>query len=65
MSKLRLAFFALDTYSRMAIDKAGADAVGGETRRARAAARVGLFNEAMDGLIGRKPRTGQRPRPTA
>ncbi len=56
MSKLRLALFALDTYSRMAIDKAGADWVGGDTRRARAAARAGLFEQAMDGLLGRNDR---------
>jgi hypothetical protein len=56
VNKLKLAFFALDTFSRMAIDKAGADAVGGEMRRARAAARVTLFNDAVDGLLGRTPR---------
>lgn len=54
MNKLRLVLFAIDTYSRMAIDKAGADWVGGDMRRARAAARVGLLNEAMDGLLGRE-----------
>jgi hypothetical protein len=53
VSKLKLALFALDTYSRMAIDKAGADWVGGDIRRARAAARVDLFRNAMDGLLGR------------
>jgi hypothetical protein len=53
VKKLRLALFALDTYSRMAIDKAGADWIGGDMRRDRAAARAGLFNEAMDALVGR------------
>ncbi len=62
MSKLRLALFALDTYSRMAIDKAGADWIGGDLRRARAAARVVLFNEAMDGLLGREARPQHSPR---
>jgi hypothetical protein len=37
----------------MAIDKAGADWVGGDMRRARAAARVDLLHAAMDGLLGR------------
>lgn len=61
MSKLRLALFALDIYSRMAIDKAGADWIGGDTRRARAAARAGLFEQAMDGLLGRDGRPKRRP----
>jgi hypothetical protein len=56
VSKLRLALFALDIYSRMAIDKAGADWVGGDTRGARAAARADLFEKAMDGLLGREGR---------
>jgi hypothetical protein len=55
VSKLKLAFFALDTFSRMAIDKAGADAVGGEMRRARAAARVTCSTMRSTGL-GRTPR---------
>lgn len=56
VSKLKLALFALDTYSKMAIDKAGADWMGGDVRRARAAARVVLFNQAVDGLLGRDTR---------
>lgn len=53
MHKFRLALFALDTYSRMAIDRAGADCVGGEFRRARAVAREALLREALEGLLGR------------
>jgi hypothetical protein len=64
VDKLRLALFALDTFSKMAIDKAGADCAGGDMRRARAAARVGLFNDAIDVLIGREPRAAHRPRRT-
>jgi hypothetical protein len=59
--KLKLALFALDTFSKMSIDKAGADWVGGDLRRARAAARVVLFNEAMDALIGRGPEAEGAP----
>jgi hypothetical protein len=51
--RLKLVLFVLDTYSKMAIDKAGADWVGGDMRRARAAARQDLLNEAMDGLLHR------------
>lgn len=54
MSKLKLMLFALDTYSRMAIDKAGADWVGGDLRRERTAARAALLDEALDGLIERR-----------
>jgi hypothetical protein len=43
--KLKLALSRLIPFSKMAIDKAGADWVGGDMRRARAAARVVLFNE--------------------
>lgn len=53
MRRLRLALFALDTYSKMALDRAGADWVGGDMRRARAAARRDLLKHAMDGLFGR------------
>lgn len=56
MRKLKLALFALDTLSRMAIDKAGADWIGGDMRRARAAARVDLFHDAMAGLLGQSHR---------
>lgn len=54
MSKLRLALFALDTWSRMSIDRAGADWVGGDLRRARAFAREELLREALGGLLDRQ-----------
>jgi hypothetical protein len=54
MNKFRLVLFALDTCSRMAIDRAGADCVGGDVRRARAAAREMLLREALDGLFERR-----------
>lgn len=53
VSKLKLALFALDTYARMAIDKAGADCVGGDLRRARVSARTALLGAALDGLLSR------------
>lgn len=53
MSKFRLALFALDTYSRLAVDKAGADCVGGDLRRARVAARAQILDAALDGLFER------------
>lgn len=59
MSKFKLALFALDTYSRLAVDKAGADWVGGDIRRARVAARSALLETAMAALLDREP----QPRP--
>jgi hypothetical protein len=53
VSRLKLALFALDTYSRMAIDKAGADWVGGDLRRARASARAELLSAALEALLTR------------
>jgi hypothetical protein len=54
VSKLRLALFALDTWSRMAIDRAGADWVGGDLRRARVSARAELLRAARAALLGRQ-----------
>ncbi len=55
MVRLRLALFALDKLSAMAIDRAGAQWVGGDHRRARAEARAQLYDDAMDVLICGEP----------
>ncbi len=51
MRKLKLALFALNNISAMAIDRAGADWVGGPHRRMRAEARAKLYDDAMDALL--------------
>lgn len=57
MRWIRLALFALDKVSAMAIYRAGADWVGGDHRRIRAEARARLYDEALDLLL-----TGQSQR---
>lgn len=51
MYRIKLALFALDRLSAMAIDRAGADWIGGDHRRIRAEAHARLYNAAMDGLL--------------
>ena len=51
MNRFRLALFALDNFSAMAIDRAGADYSGGMHRRVRAEARARLYDEAMATLL--------------
>ncbi|MCR9069083.1 MAG: hypothetical protein NXH79_09575 [Rhodobacteraceae bacterium] len=51
MNRIKLALFALHNYSAGAIDRAGADWIGGDHRRARAEARRRLCEEAMDVLV--------------
>lgn len=59
MNRIKMALFALDKISAMAIDRAGADWVGGQHRRMRAEARARLYDDAMDTLIcGQPKRTG-------
>ncbi|MEM9320061.1 MAG: hypothetical protein AAGA70_13805 [Pseudomonadota bacterium] len=48
--KLRLAVFAAEMFSRSALNRAGAEIVGGELRRRRALAYQRLFEEALDEL---------------
>ena len=58
MRRIRLALYALDKISAMAIDRAGADWIGGDHRRVRAEARARLYDDAMDTLLTGAP---QRP----
>lgn len=51
MHRLKLMFFALDKFSATAIDRAGADWIGGMHRRVRAEAKARLYDDAMDVLI--------------
>lgn len=51
MNRIKLALFAIDKMSAMALDRAGADWVGGEHRRVRAQAYAHLYDDAMDTLI--------------
>ena len=51
MNKVKLALFALDHFSAMAIDQAGAEWIGGDNRRLRAKAHGQLYHAAMDGLL--------------
>ncbi len=60
MEKVKLALFALDHLSAMALDLAGAAWIGGDHRRARAQAHARLYDQAMDKLIGADWR--QKPR---
>lgn len=57
MQRLKLILFALDKISAMAIDRAGADWIGGDHRRIRAEARARLYDEALDVLLA-----AERPR---
>ena len=64
MIRLKLLLFYLDHVSASAIDRAGADWIGGDTRRARASAHAGLAREAGRALLPRalaRPRTGRWP----
>ena len=60
MRWIRLALFALDKISAMAIDRAGADWIGGDHRRIRAEARARLYDDALDVLLTGQPRGGKR-----
>ena len=51
MNRIKLALFALNNFSAGAIDRAGADWIGGDHRRARAEARLKLYSDAMDVLV--------------
>ena len=51
MKMFKLALFAIDHYSAMAIDRAGAEWIGGDHRRLRAKAHGQLYQAAMDGLL--------------
>jgi hypothetical protein len=57
MNRLGLVLFALDNLSAMAIDRAGADWVGGPHRRVRAEARARLYDAAMDTLLCGAPQS--------
>ena len=54
MNRLKLILFAIDHASARAIDRAGADWVGGDTRRARAEAHTQLCDQAVKALIPRR-----------
>ncbi|MBF9046724.1 hypothetical protein LSUCC0031_06305 [Rhodobacterales bacterium LSUCC0031] len=51
MTKVKLALFALNQFSAMAIDRAGAEWIGGDHRRRRAKAHGQLVHAAMEGLL--------------
>lgn len=53
MNRFKLALFALDHMSAMAIDRAGSEWIGGDHRRIRARAHGVLCRAALDGLLGR------------
>jgi len=56
MNKIRLLMFMLNHASARAIDRAGADWIGGDIRRARADAHEKLANEATRALLARRHR---------
>lgn len=58
MRRIRILLFALDKVSAMAIDRAGADWIGGDHRRVRAEARARLYDEARDMLLAEGRRSG-------
>lgn len=60
MNRMKLALFALDQVSAMAIDLAGAHWMGGDVRHQRAMARAKLYDEAMDALLSDTPFRRQR-----
>ncbi|MEX3015700.1 hypothetical protein [Gymnodinialimonas hymeniacidonis] len=51
MDRLKIILFMLNHASARAIDRAGADWIGGEIRRARADAHESLANEATRALL--------------
>lgn len=51
MNKVKLALFAINHFSAMAIDRAGAEWIGGDHRRLRAKAHGQLYDAAMEGLL--------------
>ena len=53
MNRLKLLLFAINHASARAIDRAGADWVGGTTRRSRAQAHGDLCDEAVRALLPR------------
>lgn len=54
MYHLKLLLFMLDHASARAIDRAGADWIGGDARRVRSLAHARLANEATRALLPRK-----------
>ncbi len=55
MRWIKLALFALDKISALAIDRAGADWIGGDDLGIRAEARARLYGDALDVLLNGKP----------
>ncbi len=54
MNQLKLLLFYLDHASARAIDRAGADWIGGDTRRERAKAHGQLARDASKALLPRR-----------